>query len=242
MFLRVMATGPGVSCRARRRGWLRRAEAKSTHTNSCQRRMAARLSGPAAGKQNRRRPRERRAALSHTGSCVRGRGRARAAPTDAVSSLGDGGGRLAARACARRLTGRLSVFVVHACLGPRACASAACLPLVCRETLDVNADNRLPASHRFLFLVNSLLISAAVVYLYSEIFDMIVEENVVVFGAVSVVSAVMLTMACQSRAKKLIARLISKRGIELQVFARHRHLHLPPARASDLHMPAGGPS
>eukprot|EP00802_Teleaulax_amphioxeia_P023926 Tamp_24566.p2 GENE.Tamp_24566~~Tamp_24566.p2 ORF type:complete len:210 (+),score=66.54 Tamp_24566:65-631(+) len=84
------------------------------------------------------------------------------------------------------------------------------------ETLDVNADNRLPASHRFLFLVNSLLLSAAVVYLYSEIFDMNIEENVVIFGAVSVVSAVMLTMACQSRAKKLIARLISKRGIELQ--------------------------
>ena len=137
---------------------------------------------------------------------------------------------------------RLSVFVVRACMGLPACSSAACLPPVCRETLDVNADNRLPASHRFLFLVNSLLISAAVVYLYSEIFDMIVEENVVVFGAVSVVSAVMLTMACQSRAKKLIARLISKRGIELQVFPRHRHLHRPPARASDLQLPAGCPS
>ena len=34
----------------------------------------------------------------------------------------------------------------------------------------------------------------------------------------------------------------SKRGIELQVFARRHHLHLPPARASDLQMPAGGPS
>ncbi len=89
-----------------------------------------------------------------------------------------------------------------------------------RETLDVNADNRLPASHRFLFLVNSLLLSAAVVYLYSEIFDMNIEENVVIFGAVSVVSAVMLTMACQSRAKKLIARLISKRGIELLLPSR----------------------
>ncbi len=96
--------------------------------------------------------------------------------------------------------------------------------------MDVNADNRLPASHRFLFLVNSLLLSAAVVYLYSEIFDMNIEENVVVFGAVSVVSAVMLTMACQSRAKKLIARLISKRGIELQVSFGHRNLHLSTAR------------
>ena len=61
-----------------------------------------------------------------------------------------------------------------------------------------------------------------------------IEENVVIFGAVSVVSAVMLTMACQSRAKKLIARLISKRGIELQVSSRHRHLHLSSLNCSSV--------
>jgi hypothetical protein len=87
-----------------------------------------------------------------------------------------------------------------------------------RESLDVNADNRLPATHRLLFLINSLLLAAAPVYLFSQIFDMPIPENVPVFGGVSVVSAVMLTMACQWRAKGLIARLINKRGIELQVF------------------------
>ena len=84
-----------------------------------------------------------------------------------------------------------------------------------RESLDVNADNRLPASHRFLFLINSLLLSAAPVYLFSQIFDMAIPENAIVFGGVSVVSAVMLTMACQLRSKGLVARLINKRGIEL---------------------------
>jgi len=83
------------------------------------------------------------------------------------------------------------------------------------ESLDVNADNRLPASHRFLFLINSLLLSAAPVYLFSQIFDMAIPENAIVFGGVSVVSAVMLTMACQLRSKVLVARLINKRGIEL---------------------------
>jgi len=84
------------------------------------------------------------------------------------------------------------------------------------ESLDVNADNRLPASHRLLFLLNSLLLSAAPVYLFSQIFDMPIPENAVLFGGVSVVSAVMLTMACQVRSKGLVARLINKRGIELQ--------------------------
>lgn len=79
----------------------------------------------------------------------------------------------------------------------------------------MNADNRLPASHRFLFLINSLLLSAAPVYLFSQIFDMAIPENAIVFGGVSVVSAVMLTMACQLRSKVLVARLINKRGIEL---------------------------
>merc|ERR1711966_37170 len=83
------------------------------------------------------------------------------------------------------------------------------------ESLDVNADNRLPASHRFLFLINSLLLSAAPVYLFSQIFDMAIPENAIVFGGVSVVSAVMLTMACQIRSKGLVAKLINKRGIEL---------------------------
>lgn len=85
-----------------------------------------------------------------------------------------------------------------------------------RETLDVNADNRLPASHRLLFLINSLALSAAPVYLFSQIFDMPIPENAVLFGGVSVVSAVMLTMACQVRSKGLVARLINKRGIELK--------------------------
>lgn len=104
------------------------------------------------------------------------------------------------------------------------------LPPVCvclcdhRESLDVNADNRLPATHRLLFLINSLLLAAAPVYLFSQIFDMPIPENVPVFGGVSVVSAVILTMACQWRAKGLIARLINKRGIELQVFTTiHKH-------------------
>merc|ERR1712010_300594 len=83
------------------------------------------------------------------------------------------------------------------------------------ESLDVNADNRLPASHRLVFLLNSLLLSAAPVYLFSQIFDMAIPENAVVFGGVSVVSAVMLTMACQIRSKGLVAKLINKRGIEL---------------------------
>ena len=86
-----------------------------------------------------------------------------------------------------------------------------------RETLDVNADNRLPASHRFLFLVNSLMLAAVQIYIFSQIFDMDIEDNLVLFGGVSVVSAVMLTMACQVRSKALIGRLINKRGIELQV-------------------------
>merc|ERR1711966_67016 len=80
------------------------------------------------------------------------------------------------------------------------------------ESLDVNADNRLPASHRLVFLLNSLLLSAAPVYLFSQIFDMAIPENAVVFGGVS---AVMLTMACQIRSKGLVAKLINKRGIEL---------------------------
>ena len=79
----------------------------------------------------------------------------------------------------------------------------------------MNADNRLPASHRLVFLLNSLLLSAAPVYLFSQIFDMAIPENAVVFGGVSVVSAVMLTMACQIRSKGLVAKLINKRGIEL---------------------------
>ena len=95
--------------------------------------------------------------------------------------------------------------------------SCAVLVEICRESLDVNADNRLPATHRFMFLVNSLLLSAAPVYLFSQIFDMAIPENALIFGIVCVVSAVMLTMACQYRSKNLVARLINKRGIELQV-------------------------
>lgn len=68
-----------------------------------------------------------------------------------------------------------------------------------------------------MFLVNSLLLSAAPVYLFSQIFDMAIPENAVIFGIVCVVSAVLLTFACQYRSKNLVARLISKRGIELQV-------------------------
>jgi hypothetical protein len=100
-----------------------------------------------------------------------------------------------------------------------------------RESLDVNADNRLPATHRFMFLVNSLLLSAAPVYLFSQIFDMTIPENALIFGAVCVVSAVLLTMACQVRSKNLVARLINKRGIELQVNAPGRVGCLRKARS-----------
>lgn len=109
-------------------------------------------------------------------------------------------------AVCRCRTGRLSVLSLRAY----------------RESLDVNADNRLPATHRFMFLVNSLLLSAAPVYLFSQIFDMTIPENALIFGVVCVVSAVILTMSCQVRSKNLVARLINKRGIELQVNAPGR--------------------
>ena len=82
-----------------------------------------------------------------------------------------------------------------------------------------------------MFLVNSLLLSAAPVYLFSQIFDMTIPENALIFGAVCVVSAVLLTMACQVRSKNLVARLINKRGIELQVNAPGRVGCLRKARS-----------
>mmetsp|Transcript_57694 Transcript_57694/g.151828 ORF Transcript_57694/g.151828 Transcript_57694/m.151828 type:complete len:186 (+) Transcript_57694:52-609(+) len=84
------------------------------------------------------------------------------------------------------------------------------------EDLDVNADSRLPATHGFIFIVNSLLLAFAPVYLFSAIFDLSIEEYAVWYGVVSVVSAIILTLACQNRAKNLRNRLIAIRGIELE--------------------------
>jgi hypothetical protein len=38
-----------------------------------------------------------------------------------------------------------------------------------RESLDVNADNRLPASHRLFFLIDALMLSAIPVYIFSQV-------------------------------------------------------------------------
>mmetsp|Transcript_61859 Transcript_61859/g.145844 ORF Transcript_61859/g.145844 Transcript_61859/m.145844 type:complete len:187 (+) Transcript_61859:33-593(+) len=81
--------------------------------------------------------------------------------------------------------------------------------------LDTSADTRLPPIHRILFVINSLILTAVPVYLYSSIFDLDVAENAPVYGAGSVVTAVLLTLACQGRSKSLRNRLLKSRDVEL---------------------------
>ncbi|KNC49985.1 uncharacterized protein AMSG_05741 [Thecamonas trahens ATCC 50062] len=65
---------------------------------------------------------------------------------------------------------------------------------------------------RVVFVLNSAFACALPVYLYHTVFDMDVEQYAPVFGVVTLVAAVILSMAMGNSATKIFGDLISKRG------------------------------
>uniref|UniRef100_A0A7S0YZF1 Translocon-associated protein subunit gamma n=1 Tax=Hemiselmis tepida TaxID=464990 RepID=A0A7S0YZF1_9CRYP len=84
------------------------------------------------------------------------------------------------------------------------------------ETLNTDADARLPAAHSIAFLVNSVLLAGAPAYLFATIFDLSPEDNMPVYGGAGAVTVIVVFMALQSRAKGIRTKLLRSRGVELE--------------------------
>mmetsp|Transcript_8011 Transcript_8011/g.19657 ORF Transcript_8011/g.19657 Transcript_8011/m.19657 type:complete len:177 (-) Transcript_8011:47-577(-) len=84
------------------------------------------------------------------------------------------------------------------------------------ETLNTDADARLPAAHSLIFLVNSALLAAAPAYLFTAIFDLSPEDNMPVYGGVGAVTVAVVFLALQTRAKGIRTKLLRSRGVELE--------------------------
>mmetsp|Transcript_2628 Transcript_2628/g.5290 ORF Transcript_2628/g.5290 Transcript_2628/m.5290 type:complete len:178 (+) Transcript_2628:52-585(+) len=84
------------------------------------------------------------------------------------------------------------------------------------ESLNTDADARLPAAHSVIFLINAAALAAAPAYIFSAIFDLSPEDNVPVYGGVAAVTVAVVFLALQARAQGVRTKLLKSRGVELE--------------------------